>query len=69
MDDFLTAQDAADKLGYHIKHLYRMLREGTLEAQQFNRVWLIPREEVERLKSLQGPGGRLPRSATEHWEG
>jgi excisionase family DNA binding protein len=62
MESPLTAQQAANELGYHIKHVYRLLKEGTIHAQQFNRVWMIPSQEVERVKALQGPGGRLPKS-------
>ena len=62
MEDVLTAQEAADELGYHIKHVYRLLKEGTIQAQQFNRVWMIPSQEVERVKNLQRPSGRLPSS-------
>lgn len=65
MDNLLTAQEAADQLDYHIKHVYRLLKEGTIQAQQFNRVWMIPSQEVERIKALQGPGGRLPKSEPE----
>ena len=62
MEDVLTAHEAADELGYHIKHVYRLLKEGTIQAQQFNRVWMIPSREVERVKNLQRPSGRLPKS-------
>jgi excisionase family DNA binding protein len=57
----LTAQEAAGELGYHIQHLYRLLRDGTIKAERFNRAWMIDRQEVERVKALQGPGGRLPK--------
>jgi excisionase family DNA binding protein len=62
MDSPLTAQQAADELGYHIKHVYRLLKQGTIRARQFNRVWMIDRQEVARVKALQGKGGRLPKS-------
>ena len=62
MDTFLTAHEAADELGYHIKHVYRLLKGGTIRAQQFNRVWMIDRQDIKRIKALQGPGGRLPKS-------
>ena len=64
MEQLLTAQEAADELGYHLTYLYRLLKNGTVQAQQFNRVWMIDRQEVERIKSLQGPGGRLPKSSS-----
>ena len=62
MDSPLTAQQAADELGYHIKHVYRLLKQGTIRARQFNRVWMIDRQDVARVKALQGKGGRLPKS-------
>jgi hypothetical protein len=62
MEQPLTAQEAADELGYHITYLYRLLKNGTVQAQQFNRVWMVDPAEVERIKALQGPGGRLPKA-------
>ena len=66
MSDKLTAHQSAEILGYSIDHMRRLLREGKVEAEQFNRVWIVDRQEVERIKSLQGPGGRLPKSVPEH---
>jgi hypothetical protein len=57
----LTAHQAANELGYNIKYLYQLLKQGTIRGEQFNRVWMIDRAEVERIKALQGPGGRLPK--------
>ena len=63
MSGVLTAKESARELGYHINHLYELMRNGTIKAQQFNRVWMIPSAEVDRIKALQGPGGRLPKDA------
>ena len=60
MSDLLTAEQAASELGYHLNYFYTMLRQGKVRAQQFNRVGMIEPSEVERVKSLQVPGGRLP---------
>ena len=62
MDDLVTAQQAAEELDYTISYMYKLLKKGTIKAQQFNRVWMIDRAEVERIKALQGPGGRLPKT-------
>jgi excisionase family DNA binding protein len=62
MERPLTAQEAADQLGYHIDHLYLLLKNGTIRGERFNRAWMLDPAEVERVKALQGPGGRLPRS-------
>jgi excisionase family DNA binding protein len=61
MDEPLTAQEAAAELGYHIRHLYRLLNDGTIQGQRFGNAWMIDRREVECIKALQGPGGRLPK--------
>ena len=60
----LTAQEAADELGYNIHHMYKLLRKGTVKAERFNKAWMIDPAEVERIKALQGPGGRLPKSGS-----
>lgn len=59
MPDKVTAQEAAAELGYHIDHVYRLLRAGKIRGEQFNRVWLIDRKEVERVKAQQDERGRL----------
>jgi excisionase family DNA binding protein len=56
--DKLTARQAAEILGYHINHVYRLLRSGVMEGEQFNRVWMIDPAEVERIKRLQDVHGR-----------
>lgn len=56
-----TVQEAAEKLGYHPDHLRRLLRAGRVEGERIGQVWLVDQAEVERIKALQGPGGRLPR--------
>ena len=62
MDRSLTAQEAADCLGYNVKHLCRLLNSGKVKGQRVGHIWLIDRQEVERIKRLQGPCGRLPKS-------
>lgn len=61
MSEILTAQKAADALGYHIDHVYRLLKDGTIQGERFSGVWAIPCTEVERIKALQSKGGRLPK--------
>ena len=61
MDRSLTTQEAADRLGYNVKHLYRLLNSGKVRGQRVGHIWLIDPQEVERIKALRGPGGRLPK--------
>ena len=62
MDDLLTTHEAAELLGYHPDHMRKLLQSGKVRGRQFGRSWMIDRSEVERIKALQGPGGRLPKS-------
>ena len=57
----LTVKEAARQLGYHPDHMRRLLRKGTVRGETFSGVWMINPAEVERIKALQGPGGRLPK--------
>jgi excisionase family DNA binding protein len=61
MDRPLTAKEAASELGYHVHHLYRLLRSGTIKAERFNQVWMIDPAEIKRIRALQGASGRLPK--------
>jgi len=58
MSDKLTAQQAADELGYNVRHMQRLLRLGAIKAERFNRSWVIDESEVERVKSEQDDNGR-----------
>ncbi len=62
MADVLTAERAAQELGYHVDHMRRLLRAGIIRAEKFGKVWMIPRSEVDRIRDLQSAKGwRLPR--------
>ena len=61
MSEALTTNEAAEILGYNPNYLRDLLRRGVIRAKRFSGVWMIPREEVERIKALQTPKGRLPR--------
>lgn len=62
MNGRLTAQEAAQILGYHIHHVYRLLKSGDLRGEKFNRTWILNRREVDRFKALQDAHGR-------YWKG
>lgn len=61
MERPLTVPEAAELLNYHPDHLGRLLRAGKVKGERVGGRWLISRQEVERVKALQGPGGRLPK--------
>ena len=59
MGKILTAQEAAKILGYHVNHVYRLLRFGVIRGKRFNRVWMLDENEIKRVKALQSESGRL----------
>ena len=59
MSDKLTTAEVAQALGYTVRHVQRLLRLGAIRGEQFNRVWIIDREETERIKALRSEGGRF----------
>lgn len=64
MSEILTPAEAAHELGYHVNHVYRLIRLGVLDADRFSDRWAIERAEVERLRSLQDEHGRIHHGAT-----
>jgi len=59
MGDYLV-REAVAVLGCTVDHTRRLLRRGIMRALQFNRVWLIPRAEVEHVKELESRTRQLP---------
>ncbi len=69
MGDKLTAQEAANELGYHVNHVYRLLRLGAMHGELVHgRVWLIDRAEVEHIKAQQNEHGRYHHGKTSREE-
>ncbi len=66
MERPLTAQEAAEQLAYHPDHLRRLLRTGRVKGERIGQMWIIDHQEVERIKALQGPGGRLPKEPKQY---
>lgn len=59
MSEKVTAQQAAQILGYHLTHVYRLLAKpdnGGLSAQKFGNTWVIDKDSVLRLKAQQVDG-------------
>jgi len=60
--DYMTTEDAAKKLDFHIDHIRRMLRGGDLEGLKLGREWLVSKKSVEKyLKDTEGMDKRDPR--------
>lgn len=63
LTEYMTTQEAARQLGFHIDHIRRMLREGDLEGVKISgQSWLVLKKSVEDYKkSTSGMGKFDPR--------
>jgi excisionase family DNA binding protein len=65
LNEFMTTEEAAKKLGFHVKSIPKMLRDEILEGERFGRAWLVSRKSVdEYLKKTKGMSKRDPRRKT-----
>ena len=64
--EFMTTQEAAVKLGFHVKTIPMMLRNKTLDGVKFGRAWLVSKKSVkEYLKKTDGMSKNDPRRKAE----
>jgi excisionase family DNA binding protein len=47
LKEFITAEEAARLLGFHVVHVRRMLREGDLKGEKIGKTWLVLRKSVD----------------------
>ncbi|MGD0753213.1 MAG: helix-turn-helix domain-containing protein [Anaerolineales bacterium] len=47
LNEFITTEEAAEKLKYHVEHVRRMMREGSIAGQKIGRTWLVRREALD----------------------
>ncbi len=60
--DYMSTEEAARKLGFHIDHVRRLLREGDLEGIKVGITWLVSRKSVDAyIKRTEGLGKFDPR--------
>lgn len=50
LSDYLTVQEAAQRLGFHVNHIRRMRRRGDLEAIKVGATWLITKESIQKYQ-------------------
>ena len=62
--DFITTEDAARMLNFHVEHVRRLLREGDLKGEKIGTTWLVLRKSVEEyIKETEGMNKFDPRRA------
>jgi excisionase family DNA binding protein len=62
LKEYMTTQEAAEKLGFHVKSIPKMVRDNILEGVRFGRFWLVARKSVdEYLNKTRGMRKTDPR--------
>ena len=60
--EFMTTEEAAERLGFHVKSVQNMVKNRTLQAVRFGKVWLVSRKSVQDyLKKTDGMSKNDPR--------
>jgi excisionase family DNA binding protein len=63
---YITTQEAAQKLGYHIIYVRRMVREGKLQGKKIGQMWLVSIKSIEAYqKDTTGMSKNDPRRRTD----
>jgi excisionase family DNA binding protein len=47
LNEYIETTEAAAKLNYHVEHVRRMMREGSLKGIKIGRTWLVQRKSLE----------------------
>jgi excisionase family DNA binding protein len=47
LNEFISTEEAAEKLKYHVEHVRCMMREGSIEGLKIGRTWLVKREALD----------------------
>lgn len=50
LNDYITTQEAAEKLGYHVESIRRMLRDEELDGMKWGKSWFVLRESINYYK-------------------
>lgn len=66
ISDFISVAEAAEKLGFTVQGVSRMIRQKRLEAVRVGRTWLVSKKSVaEYLKKTDGMRKNDPRRKSE----
>ncbi len=50
LKDYMTTEEAAEALGFHVIHVRKMVREKNLEGLKAGPIWLVSRKSVADYK-------------------
>jgi excisionase family DNA binding protein len=62
LNEFMTTEEAAKKLGFNVRSIPYMIKSETLEGVRFGRSWLVSKKSVkEYIKKTDGMSKNDPR--------
>jgi len=47
LTEYIETSQAAQKLSYHVEHVRRMMREGSLKGIKIGRTWLVQKKSLD----------------------
>lgn len=47
LTEYIETSQAAEKLNYHVEHVRRMMREGSLQGIKIGRTWLVQKKSLD----------------------
>lgn len=66
LTDYMTTNEAAEQLGYHVEHVRRMIREGDIKGQKVGNMWFVFKPSVSEYKEKTAGLGKFdPRRGNE----
>ena len=45
--EYIQTKDAAKILNYHVEHVRRMMREGSIQGLKIGRTWLVQKKSLD----------------------
>lgn len=51
LEGHITSKEAAERLGYTVQHLRRLLRQGAIEGRKVGRDWMVRERSVKDFAS------------------
>ena len=64
LSDYITTQEASERLGVTADHVGHLLRAGKLKGFQLQRDWLVLKSSLERYLSHRPKRGPKPQRKT-----
>jgi excisionase family DNA binding protein len=62
ISEYLTTEEVAELLGYHVESVRRAIRNSKLPAEKKAGVWLVPRDAVKEYReAVEGLSKHDPR--------